>query len=162
MNTKGTYDDVAQEVDTEDPIEVGDLLDDPRTDAEALRLCALLWSPSDSARQVSDPLSAADFNRVVYGELFETIATQVRSGAPHDPASIASTLTTSGRAGGHHGPQLIRALSGATIAGQPRNWWGTMPWRCCPPPTAVASTKPPNPWHRPWNSSPKTSYSSTC
>ncbi len=67
-------------------------------------------------RQVSDLLSAADFDRVVYGKLFEVIAAQVRSGAPHDPASIASTLTASGRAGGHHGMQLTRALSGATIA----------------------------------------------
>ncbi len=39
MNTKGTYDDAAQEVEGQEPIEVGDLLDDPRTDAEALCLC---------------------------------------------------------------------------------------------------------------------------
>jgi len=117
MNTKGTYDDAAQEVEGQELIEVGDLLDDPRTDAEALCLCALLWSPSDSARQVSDLLSAADFDRVVYGELFETIATQVRAGKPHDPASIAAALAQGGRTAGHQGQQLARALTEVTMAG---------------------------------------------
>jgi len=51
------------------------------------------------------------------GELFEVITAQVRSGAPHDPASIAATLNQSGRTGGHRGAQLTRALSSVTIAG---------------------------------------------
>jgi len=117
MNTKGTYDDATHEVDGEDLIEVGDLLDDPRTDVEALCLCALLWSPADTASDVSDLLRGTDFERGVYGELFEVITAQVRSGAPHDPASIAAALTQSGRTGGHRGAQLTRALSSVTIAG---------------------------------------------
>jgi len=117
MNTKGTYEDATHEVGGEEPIEVGDLLDDPRTDVEALCLCALLWSPTDIAGQVSDLLNGTDFDRVVYGDLFEVITAQVRSGAPHDPASIAATLTQSGRTGGHRGAQLTRALSSVTIAG---------------------------------------------
>jgi len=62
-------------------------------------------------------LCSTDFERNVYGELFEVITAQVRSGAPHDPASIASRLTQSGRTGGHRGAQLTRALSSVTIAG---------------------------------------------
>ncbi len=119
MSTEGTYEDATHEVDGEEPIEVGDLLDDPRTDAEALCLCALLWSPADIAETVSALLSAGDFTRVAYGELFEAIATQVRSGAPHDPASIASALTQGGKTAGHHGEQLVRALTQATMAGGP-------------------------------------------
>jgi len=117
MNTEDTYEDATHEVGGGEPIEVGDLLDDPRTDVEALCLCALLWSPTDIAGQVSDLLNGTDFDRVVYGELFEVITAQVQTGAPHDPGSIASRLTQSGRAGGHRGAQLTRALSEATIAG---------------------------------------------
>ncbi len=117
MSTEDTDEDATHEVDAGEPIEVGDLLDDPRTDVEALCLCALLWSATDTAGHVSDLLCSTDFERGVYGELFEVITAQVRSGAPHDPASIAATLTRSGRTGGHRGAQLTRALSEATIAG---------------------------------------------
>ncbi len=117
MSTEGTDDEAAAHVDAEEPIEVGDLLDDPRTDVEALCLCALLWSPTDTASDVNDLLRSTDFDRGVYGELFEVITAQVRSGAPHDPASIAATLAQSGRTGGHRGAQLTRALSSVTIAG---------------------------------------------
>ncbi len=117
MSTEGTDEDATREVDAGEPIEVGDLLDDPRTDVESLCLCALLWSATDVAGRVSDLLCSTDFDRGVYGELFEVITAQVRSGAPHDPASIASRLTQSGRTGGHHGTQLTRALSSVTIAG---------------------------------------------
>jgi replicative DNA helicase len=117
MSTEGTDDEAAAHVDAEEPIEVEDLLDDPRTDVEALCLCALLWSPTDTASDVSDLLRSTDFDRGVYGELFEVITAQVRSGAPHDPASIAATLTQSGRTGGDRGAQLTRALSSVTIAG---------------------------------------------
>jgi len=117
MSTEDTDEDATHEVDVEDLIEVGDLLDDPRTDVEALCLCALLWSATDVAGRVSDLLCSTDFDRGVYGELFEVITAQVRSGAPHDPASIAATLTQSGRTGGHRGARLTRALSEATIAG---------------------------------------------
>ena len=77
----------------------------------------MLWSATDTASDVSDLLCSTDFERGVYGELFEVITAQVRSGAPHDPASIASRLTQSGRTGGHRGAQLTRALSSVTIAG---------------------------------------------
>jgi len=117
MSSEGTDDDAAAHVDAEEPIEVEDLLEDPRTDVEALCLCALLWSPTDTASDVSDLLRSTDFDRGVYGKLFEVITAQVRSGAPHDPASIAATLTQSGRTGGHRGAQLTRALSSVTIAG---------------------------------------------
>jgi len=117
MSTEGTDDEAAAHVDAEEPIEVGDLLDDPRTDVEALCLCALLWSPTDTASDVNDLLCSTDFDRGVYGELFEVITAQVRSGAPHDPASIAATLTQSRRTGGHRGAQLTRALSSVTVAG---------------------------------------------
>jgi len=117
MSTEGTDEDATHEVDAGEPIEVGDLLDDPRTDVEALCLCALLWSPADTASDVSDLLCSTDFDRGVYGELFEVITAQVGSGAPHDPASIASRLTQSGRTGGHRGAHLTRALSSVTIAG---------------------------------------------
>jgi hypothetical protein len=90
MSTEGTDEDATHEVDGEEPIEVGDLLDDPRTDVEALCLCALLWSATDVAGRVSDLLCSTDFDRGVYGELFEVITGQVRTGAPHDPASIAA------------------------------------------------------------------------
>ncbi len=117
MSTEGTYEDATQEVGAGEPIEVGDLLDDPRTDVEALCLCALLWSATDVAGHVSDLLCSTDFDRGVYGELFEVITAQVRTRAPHDPASIAATLTQSGRTGGHRGAQLTRALSSVTVAG---------------------------------------------
>ncbi len=118
ISTEGTdNEDATHEVDAEEPIEVGDLLDDPRTDVEALCLCALLWSATDTASDVSELLRSTDFERGVYGELFEVITAQVWSGAPHDPASIASRLTQSGRTGGHRGAQLTRALSSVTVAG---------------------------------------------
>jgi len=111
MSTEGTYEDATHEVDGDEPIEVGDLLDDPRTDAEALCLCALLWCTADTASDVSDLLRSTDFDRGVYGELFEVITAQVGIGAPHDPASIASRLTQSGRTGGHRGAHLRRVAA---------------------------------------------------
>ncbi len=98
-------------------VEAGDLLDDPRTDAEALCLCSLLWSSSPVARTITDTLIQSDFERPVYRELFEVIAAQIEAGKPHDPASVAAALTQTGRAAGHRGTQLSRALSDATMAG---------------------------------------------
>ncbi len=99
----------------DDSIQVGDLLDDPRTDAEALCLCSLLWSPAPTARAITTTLSSGDFHRPVYGELFQAIAEQVAAGVPHDPASIAAVLTQAGKTAGHRGTQLARA----TMAGSP-------------------------------------------
>ncbi len=117
MRPEGSYEDATHEVNLEEPIEVGDLLDDPRTDVEALCLCALLWSPAHTARHVVDLLGSCDFDRILYGEVFELICEQVSAGAPHDPASIASTITRSGRAGGPGGTPLTRALTAASVAG---------------------------------------------
>ncbi len=112
-----TYDGAAELAAEDEPIEVGDLLDDPRTNAEALCLCAVLWSRPEDVSPVVDALSKADFDRAVYGELFDIIATEVRDGRLHDPASIAGVLTQTGRIAGHHGHQLGRALSEVTMAG---------------------------------------------
>jgi len=101
----------------EGPVEAGDLLDDPRTDVEALCLCSLLWSSSSVARTITGTLIQSDFERPVYRELFELIAAQIEAGRPHDPASVAAALTQTGRAAGHLGMQLSRALSDATMAG---------------------------------------------
>ncbi len=101
----------------EGPVEAGDLLDDPRTDVEALCLCSLLWSSSSVARTITGTLTRSDFERPVYRELFELIAAQIEAGKPHDPASVAAALTQTGRAAGHLGMQLSRALSDATMAG---------------------------------------------
>jgi len=101
----------------EGPVDAGDLLDDPRTDVEALCLCSLLWSSSSVARTITGTLTPSDFERPVYRELFELIATQIEAGTPHDPASVAAALTQTGRAGGHRGTRLCRALSDATMAG---------------------------------------------
>jgi replicative DNA helicase len=62
-------------------------------------------------------LTVEDFNRPIYGELFAVIAAHVRGGTPHDPAAVAAHLTQTGKAAGHHGTQLSRALSDATTAG---------------------------------------------
>ncbi len=98
-------------------VDAGDLLDDPRTDAEALCLCSLLWSSSSVARTITATLTPSDFERPVYGDLFELIATQIEVDKPHDPASVAAALTQTGRAAGHRGTALSRALSDATMAG---------------------------------------------
>ncbi len=111
MNTKGSYDDAALEVEgAEEPIEVGDLLDDPRTDAEALCLCALLWTTTTVAVHVVDALVHTDFERAVYGELFETIATQVRAltavtmagGSPEAAGHYAITVVPAAYRRGFH------------------------------------------------------------
>ena len=93
------------------------LVQDPRTDVEALCLCALLWSPRTAATTVTQLLVATDFHNPTHGELFTVIATHVDTGRPHDPASIAATLTDTGQAAGRHGTLLTRALTRSTAAG---------------------------------------------
>ena len=85
MSTEGSCENATHEGDVEEPIEVGDLLDDPQTDVEALCLCAVLWSPAATARHVVDLLARTDFFRALYGEVFELIREQVSAVAPHDP-----------------------------------------------------------------------------
>ncbi len=112
-------------------------------------------------RAITTALAGNDFHRPVYGELFVTIAEQVAAGTPHDPASVAATLTQAGRTAGHRGTQLARALTLATMAGSPPEAAGhyATPWP--PPPTGAASTPPPRRWPRPPSNYPKTNCSST-
>ncbi len=145
----------------DDSIQVGDLLDDPRTDAEALCLCSLLWSPAPTARAITTALTGNDFHRPVYGELFDTIAEQVAAGVPHDPASIAAVLTQAGKTAGHRGTQLARALTQATMAGSPPEAAGHYALAGPPPPTGAASTPRPRRWPRPPSNYPKTNSSTT-
>jgi len=49
----------------DDPVDVDDLVDDPRTDVEALALGALLWAPAAEARRVTAVLTGADFARPI-------------------------------------------------------------------------------------------------
>jgi replicative DNA helicase len=103
----------------EETVDADDLLDDPRTDIEALCLGALLWSPAPAAQRVTDMLDPTDFNRPFYAELFTVITGQVTAGVPHDPASIAAALTRAGTSAGHHGALLRHALTQATLSGAP-------------------------------------------
>jgi replicative DNA helicase len=123
MSTASTESDHGDDAALDDPgddaIEAADLLDDPRTDAEALCLCSLLWSPAAAARTITTALTADDFYRPLYAELFTVIAEQVEADAPHDPASIAAALTQAGKTAGHRGTQLARALTQAVMAGSP-------------------------------------------
>ena len=100
-----------------DDAEVGvdDLNLDPRTDAEALCLSSLLWTTTAAARVVVDALDPNDFYNTTYATLFDLITTQVRTGRPHDPASIVSAITIAG--GGHHAQLALRTLTDVTIAG---------------------------------------------
>ncbi len=96
---------------------VPELSEDPRTDVEALCLCALLWAPQATTTLVTGLLTAGDFYRPRYGQLFTLIATHAVAGTPHDPASIAATITAAGTGPDHHGTVLLRALTDATLAG---------------------------------------------
>jgi len=148
---------------SDESIDADDLLEDPRTDAEALCLCGLLWAPAEAARQVVAVLTAADFHRPIYGELFETIAAHVRAGGTlHDPASIAAHLTQTGKAGraprNPTQPGTVRGHHGRGGAGSS----GATPARWSPPPTGAGSTPPVPPSPKPPPNFHKTSSSSTC
>ncbi|NKS54413.1 DNA helicase [Rhodococcus hoagii] len=100
-----------------DEISADDLTDDPREDVEALCLCALLWTTPATAARIVDTLTTADFYRPIYAELYDVIASLVRSGAPHEAPMVAVKLEQDGRLGGHHGGRLTRALTDVTLAG---------------------------------------------
>lgn len=53
----------------------------------------------------------------MYAELYALIAAAAAAGQPHDPASIATTITAHGLGSDHHGTRLRRALADATAAG---------------------------------------------
>ncbi len=71
----------------------------------------------DTAARIVDTLTTADFYRPIYAELYDVIATLVRSGAPHEAPMVAVKLEQDGRLGGHHGGRLTRALTDVTLAG---------------------------------------------
>ena len=62
-------------------------------------------------------LRAEDFYSPVYAELFTLIAAATAAGHPHDPASIATTITAHGLGPDRHGARLHRGLADATAAG---------------------------------------------
>jgi replicative DNA helicase len=103
--------------DLTDLLAESDLDEDPRTDIEALCLCALLWASTPTAVAVTGLLEPRDFHNPIHGDLLALLATQVRAGRLHDPASIAAVLTDTGQAAGHHGDQLTRVLARSTAAG---------------------------------------------
>jgi hypothetical protein len=116
----GTDTDTVDENTVEDgtaEFRVDDLAVDPRTDAEALTLCALLWAPQATAATITTALVETDFYDQRYGALFALIGAHVAAGTPHDPASIAATITANGAGPDHHGTRLLRALTDVTIAG---------------------------------------------
>ncbi len=79
-------------------VDADDLVDDPRTDIEALCLGAVLRSAPADARRITRMLTAADFARPTYAELFVVIGAHVISaGIPHDPASIGAALSEAGK-----------------------------------------------------------------
>lgn len=104
-----------RDTDGEGVIDPGDLAEDPRTDPEALCLCALLWAPTPAAARVTGLLRPTDFYDPRYAELCDLIRTAAAAGEPHDPASIATTITANGA--GHRGVLLRRALTDVTVAG---------------------------------------------
>ncbi|MFF0818363.1 DnaB-like helicase N-terminal domain-containing protein [Rhodococcus sp. NPDC003318] len=103
--------------DDTDPITPADLDDNPRDDAEALLLCALLRAPTAAAAAITTALEPTDFHRPTYADLFTGVAELISAGQPHDPVSVMATLTRGGKAAGHTGERLRRALTDATLAG---------------------------------------------
>ena len=102
---------------SDESIDADDLLEDPRTDAEALCLCGLLWAPRRrpdrwwpcSPRPTSTGRSTGSCSR----------RSPPTSGPAHSMTRPASPRTSPkpGRPAGRHGTQLSRALSEATTAG---------------------------------------------
>ena len=84
----------------------------PQLDVEAQTLCALLWASPEVARTVVDVLTASDFYRPVYGELFTVIARLVTEARPHSSVLVLSELQRGGKVSG----QLSRALTEVTLA----------------------------------------------
>jgi len=66
--------------------------------------CARCCGPAATWPRGSSSLTAGDFLSPARGERFTLVGAQVRAGCPHDPASIASVITTAG--GGHHATVL--------------------------------------------------------
>ena len=108
----GEYD---RDLEVDERLHAEDLTEDPRLDAEALCLCAVLWSTPAAARVVLEHLVVEDFDRPAHRDLVAIITEQLQHNQPHDPASIAAVLTRQGT--GHHGHLVAKALADATAAG---------------------------------------------
>jgi len=98
IHRPGHSHDAALEEAAGDSIQVGDLLDDPRTDAEALCLCSLLWSAA--ATMAGSPPEAAEHYALAvasaaYRRGFHTAAAartaQTRAEAAQQTAETANT-----------------------------------------------------------------------
>ena len=86
----------------------------PQLDVEALLLSAALYSRDTSAlSDITAHLSADHFNNPHYGRLFDTISDLVKTGRPHDPASVRGALIKQG--GEQHA--VLEALVMATTLG---------------------------------------------
>lgn len=94
------------------PSEDDDLAYRPQLDVEAQCLCALMWAAPDTARVVVDVLTAEDFYRPIYGNLFTVIARLVQQNRPHRSVLVLAELQRSGAVRGN----LCRALVAVTTA----------------------------------------------
>lgn len=101
---------VAREIDAAHDSD--DLNYTPHLDVEAQTLCALLWASPAVARTVVDVLTANDFYRPIYSDLFTVIARLVDDGRPHSSVLVLAELQRTGKVSG----LLTRALTEVTLA----------------------------------------------
>lgn len=93
--------------------------DNPATDAEALLLCALMWSykgqrTSPEIARITTTLTTRDFLTSSYGTIFGHLADLVRDGAPHDVAGVTNALIQSGAGTDGSGNLRMRLMNAAT------------------------------------------------
>ncbi|WP_052067942.1 DnaB-like helicase N-terminal domain-containing protein [Rhodococcoides fascians] len=93
--------------------------DNPATDAEALLLCALMWSykgqrTSPEIARITTTLSTRDFVTSSYGTIFGFLAALVRDGAPHDVAGVTNALIQGGAGTDGSGTLRMRLMNAAT------------------------------------------------
>lgn len=107
----------ALDADPDETISADDMDYGARLDIEAQLLCALLWAQPVEAQRVIVLITAADFDRPIYGALFSQIAELVVAGKPHDSAHVALMLSREGLTAGHQGKLLTTALAEVTTLG---------------------------------------------
>ncbi|MCZ4277428.1 DnaB-like helicase N-terminal domain-containing protein [Rhodococcoides yunnanense] len=93
--------------------------DNPATDAEALLLCALMWSykgqrTSPEIARITTTLTTRDFLTSSYGTIFGHLADLVRDGAPHDVAGVTNALIQGGAGTDGSGNLRMRLMNAAT------------------------------------------------
>jgi hypothetical protein len=107
--------------------EVGDLVEDPRTDVEALCLCALLWAPAPAAATVTELLQVQLVEHSE-GDLDVAVVQHVRrvgrgayglderggGSIPHQHRAQRRAQRTARRGHRHGGGDLRRARGAAT------------------------------------------------